>query len=553
MTRRTALLTLTLLATLAMGRSLGNGWVQDDAPLILNNARVHEVRGLWSGFTEAYWPPPSPGGLYRPLARTTATALWLASAGALWVFRVAGLLLYVAAVLAVWALARELLTPAQAWIAAALFAVHPVHTEAVAIAVDQGEVVVALAAALSVIAWLRWRRGELGTGTTFTILGAAYVLALGFKENALILPGLLVAAEVVLPGTSLVTRRARWNGIGGLVLFGGAWWTVRAVVLGDLAGAAPAEGLRGVGFVERGLTMLGVVGEWARLLVWPAHLQGDYSPWEIAPFDQWRAEQTAGLLLCLAFGAAFVLAWRRHRGVAFALLWTALALAPVSNLVIPTGILLAERTLFLASVGVVIAAAALVPDAFWRDGRRYLAGSAVGLLLAAGTARSFHRMAVYRDLDSSVEALAHDAPKSWRTMMIVGIRRMETGHRAEGERLLASAHTAWPASPRPVQLLAFYHRLGGRCAEAIPFLEESLLMDPADQWTRLPYVACLLDLGRYADAATAARLGAGSTEQGLALAHAAVVADDALRLHAPVHSVRLPPVRGGLTLVGTAP
>jgi hypothetical protein len=78
-------------------------------------------------------------------------------------------------------------------------------------------------------------------------------------------------------------------------------------------------------------------------------------------------------------------------------------------------------------------------------------------------------------------------------------------------------------------------------------------MDPADQWTRLPYVACLLDLGRYADAATAARLGAGSTEQGLALAHAAVVADDALRAHAPVHSVRLPPVRGGLTLVGTAP
>ena len=553
MTQRVALLLLLLLATLAMGRSLRNGWIQDDPPLILNNPRVHEVSGLWSGFTEAYWPPPSQGGLYRPLARSSATTIWILSGGALWAFRLAGLLLYLVTVVAVWALARELLAPGQAWVAAALFAVHPVHTEAVGIAIDQGELVVALAAAVSVVAWLRWRRGELPDGATFGILGAAYFVALGFKENALILPALLVATELCIPTTGAIPPRRRWSIVGGLALFGALWWSIRAAVLGGLAGAAPAEGLRGVSFGGRALTMLGVVPEWARLFVWPAHLQGDYSPWEIAPFDQWRVEQTAGLVICIAFVGALALAWRKHRGVALALLWTALALAPVSNLVIPTGILLAERTLFLASVGAVIALAALVPESVWSGGRRQVAWGVLGLLLAAGIVKSFTRMATYRDLDASIEALAHDAPASWRTMMIVGIRRMETGHRDEGEQLLAAAHAAWPASPRPIQLLAFYHRLGGRCADAIPYLEESLKLDAADSWTRLPYVACLLDLGRYADAEAAARAGAGQDENGVALGHAAAVADSALRVGAAPHTVRLPPIRGGLTLVGTAP
>ncbi|HWA41386.1 MAG TPA: hypothetical protein VG712_07240, partial [Gemmatimonadales bacterium] len=414
MSRRVALLALILLAVVAMGRSLQNGWIQDDAPLILNNPAVHEASGLWSGFTEAYWPPPSTGGLYRPLARTTATFLWMGSGGALWVFRLAGLLLYIATVLAVWALARELLAPHQAWVAAALFAVHPVHTEAAAIAVDQGELVVTLCAALAVVVWLRWRRGELRAAPAYAALIAAYLTALGFKENGLIIPALLGAAEVSLRGPVIVTTRRRWSVLGALALVGAAWWSVRAAVLGGVAGAAPAEGLRGAGLPARALTMLGVVPEWARLLLWPAHLQGDYSPWEITPFAHWATEQTLGLLLVAAFATASVIAWRRHRGAAFGLAWVAIALAPVSNVIIPTGVLLAERTLFLASTGVVLVVAALIPERAWSGHRRPILAGAIGLLLVAGAARSVTRMGIYRDLDSSVEALGRDAPDSWR-------------------------------------------------------------------------------------------------------------------------------------------
>ena len=152
---------LALLALAAMGASLRNQWSQDEPPLIQNNPTVHQWSGLVSGFAGPYWAPPSTGGLYRPLARSAATLQWMLGGGRAWPFHLGDLLLYVALVLAVWGLARELLTPTQAWIAAALFAVHPVHVEAVALAVDQGELIAGIAATIGALLFLRWRRGLL--------------------------------------------------------------------------------------------------------------------------------------------------------------------------------------------------------------------------------------------------------------------------------------------------------------------------------------------------------------------------------------------------------
>jgi hypothetical protein len=103
--------------------------------------------------------------------------------------------------------------------------------------------------------------------------------------------------------------------------------------------------------------MLQVVPMWLRLLVWPAHLQADYAPGEIVPPNHISAPELVGaVLICAALG----LIWgcrRRAPAVSFGLAWCAIALLPVSNIV-PTGVVLAERTLFLPSVGFLIAAGA---------------------------------------------------------------------------------------------------------------------------------------------------------------------------------------------------
>ena len=66
-----------------------------------------------------------------------------------------------------------------------------------------------------------------------------------------------------------------------LVATGLVFLTVRSAVLDNVVGSFTAEGLQGLSAGQRALTMLGVVPEWARLFIWPAHLQADYSPQEI--------------------------------------------------------------------------------------------------------------------------------------------------------------------------------------------------------------------------------------------------------------------------------
>jgi hypothetical protein len=103
------------------------------------------------------------------------------------------------------------------------------------------------------------------------------------------------------------------------------------------------------------------------------------------------------------------MAWRRGRRVeAFGLGWIAIALSPVANLLFPTGILVAERTLYLPSVGLVLAAGS------WFErlpaSRAWLVAGAV--LLAAGV-RTVTRVPVWRTTNTAVLSMLEDSPRSY--------------------------------------------------------------------------------------------------------------------------------------------
>ena len=111
-----------------------------------------------------------------------------------------------------------------------------------------------------------------------------------------------------------------------------------------MAGCATMRGP--VAETGRTLTMLGVVPEWFRLLIWPHHLQADYSPQEILPAEHLSSPQLLGLVLLAIAVLLLVATWRRQPVVAFGVLWLGIGIGPVHNVLVPTGIVLAERTLF---------------------------------------------------------------------------------------------------------------------------------------------------------------------------------------------------------------
>ena len=551
---RVALLIVVALAVAAAAPFVLNQWVYDDAPRILYDHRVQEWSGLWRGFTETYWPPPSKSGLYRPLAMTSFTLQWMLGGGRVLLFRVMDLVCYVAAVVMAWRLARRLFAREAAFAAVALFAVTPLHTEVIAAAVDQGESLVAALLIAAALLWLDLLEGKRTSRSAGLLIAACYLAALGFKENALILPGLLTTMLLVVPWQE-AKRRGALRLLAAFSILGALWWGMRAGIAGDLAGAAAAEGLRGESATTRLVTMLGVVPRWARLFAWPSHLQSDYSPNEIDVSGTWGSSQTAGLLLLLAWGGVTAWALRRDRRLALGLLWLAIALFPVSNVLLPTGILLGERTLFLASVGVALILAALFAkgQGAWRTAgtpARGVVVAALGALLVAGWVRDLHRAPDWHDADSFVHAQLRDGPRSWRAHTAMGIWLFEHGADRDGEQELRTAISIWPHHARPYHLLADYYRGDGYCLPAMPLYAEGIAREPDRPRQRLSAVSCALWLGHYPEAAALARGGAPTDLDAEALRLAALTADSAAAAHAPVGTVRLAPTRDHATEIG---
>jgi tetratricopeptide (TPR) repeat protein len=539
-----------LLAIGASAPSLPNVFVQDDIPVVLKNADNHSVSAPWMAFTRPYWPKPFSPDLYRPLMSVGLAAQWVAGSGSPVVFRITSIILYAASAAAFFWLAALLLPVEAAWVAATLFAVHPVHVEAVAVAVNQGELIVGLAATLWVGAYiLARRRGDLSWRTRAGFV-LAYVVTCFFKENAVILPGLLLAAEMtVIPDARDI--RTRIASVRPLVLAlaaaGLAFLSVRSSVLDNVIGSFTAEGLQGLTAGQRLLTMLGVVPEWLRLLAWPAHLQADYSPQEINGAVQWGAAQTLGLAV-LAIALTGALAARRASPVVtLGILWIGIALFPVSNVLVPTGIVLAERTLYLASIGFLLVVGALLPLAFHAvSGARPLvrraAGAALIVLVLAGAVASARRQRTWANPFAQSAQLLIDAPLSYRSHHGAASLLWEGHQREASEIEYRRALTLFPRSFAVPRELADRLRLEARCKDAIPLYQQALRYAPDLNDVRSSFIACLMYEGRYAEARSQARIGLavdGGGSDSLNLRNFRAAAERALVEGAPAGTVRL--------------
>ena len=379
--------------------ALWNRFALDDVPIVVLNPLVAHPSGLWRAFAAPYWPPEFGGHMYRPLVIASFAIDRLVD-GAVW-YHAVNLLWHAGAAVAVAALARRWLDPAGALVAGLLFAVHPVHVEAVANLVGRAELMAAVFSVLTVYAAL--------AGKPAVWSAAAFALGLLSKENAAVAPALVVWAWMV--GLERPDRRRMLALVGSWVAVGVGYAVVRALVrhpFGGYTGIAPM--FVGQSWLTVRLTAIAALADVARLLVFPLTLRVDYSPNErtvvTSPLDLRFA---AGLACVLVWGGLLVVAWRRRRKVeAFGLGWIGVAFLPVANLLYATGFYVAERTQYLPSVGLVLAAtAALVRLAHHR------LRPVVAALCVLGAVRSALRVSVWRDDNAVTTSLLDDSPASY--------------------------------------------------------------------------------------------------------------------------------------------
>lgn len=509
------LLPAVTLAALALGSSatgLANGFAYDDVPVIRENPRVHTLADPVNFFVTSYWPRDHGGALYRPLTLLGFALEWAAGGGSPRVFHLVNLLLYLALGLAVCALARRILPAGPAWIAAAIFAVHPVHVEAVGNVVGQSELLVALYLSLGVLLYLRARRAaDLRARESVALFGLTLLAGLT-KESGLMLPALVAAAEVlVVDDPRPLRERARVLATTGLLL-GVALAIViamRRFALDALVGEYPAVALRGLGGHSRLLTMLGVAPEWFRLLLWPARLSAEYGPPELDAATGFGARQALGLLLLGLAAGAGLAARRRAPAVTLGIVWAAVALFPVSNLAVATGVLVAERTLMLPSVGLALACggAASAVRPLPREAR-LAALAALTLLLALGLARSAARQRVWRDTPTVLLQTLRDAPENFRAWKQYGMYLKDRGQLRAARAALEQSARMYQGDAGVYEELGLVRRRQDGCARAAPYFERALAIDPDRSTARGRLYLCLLEQGDTVRARAVAAEGA---------------------------------------------
>jgi hypothetical protein len=400
----------------------------DDLYIIVWNPLVHSVEGAWRAFGGPYWPPDLGGQMYRPLPLATFAVDWSVAHGRPVWFHAMNLLWHAGVSVIVAVFARRWVDWTAALAAGLVFAVHPVHVEAVANVIGLAELMAAAGVCLAVYAAV--------VRQDVLLSGVALLLGMLSKENAVVAPALIGWAWIVgLPARP--TRRRILAFVASWVIIAAAYLAVRGVVLHPYARLhAIAPVFVGESAFASRLTAIAALGDVLRLLLFPLTLRVDYSPAERTVVRSLLDGRLLIGLACLALWTGLlVMAWRRRRRVeAFGLGWIAIAFLPVSNLLFSSGVLLAERTLYLPSAGLALAAGAALARL---PAQRFRV--ALALLVVAGAIRSALRTPVWHDDFTVTQSILQDSPESYR-----GPARMAAlyqSHR-QPERALAALRIA---------------------------------------------------------------------------------------------------------------
>lgn len=410
--------------------SLRNDWALDDHPVIARNPAAHSPGAALAAAFSPYWPPEDglSAGLYRPLTVLSYGVDWAFSGGRPWWFHLVNVLLHGAVTGLVVLVAAAWLPPVGTLVAGLVFAVHPVHVEAVANVVGRAELLAAGWLLLAILAARRYRSAFHGSRRWWlglTVLAA--VAAQLSKEHgvvAIALLGLDHVLERSRPGQAPRPSAADlYLSVAAATI---AYLYLWQAVSGDFVAAAAVAPLRNLTTTQRLAAVLPVQLDVLRLLVWPWDLAPEYGPQTIPVRESWTWIAALGGAVTMAIMTLGVLVVRRAPAVSFGLLAAGLAYAPTSNLGFVSGVVLAERSLYLSVLAPAMVLGWLVASGGQRQLRLAAAGLSV-LLVVSYAVRTVTRVPFWRDTRTVVVEGFISHPESFAAHVRLARAREQTG------------------------------------------------------------------------------------------------------------------------------
>jgi hypothetical protein len=423
------LLAILAVAALTYLPALGAGFVWDDIPQIVGNRLTDSPRNLPALFRTDVWSTagvhvPDPP-YYRPLFLATFVLDRMVGGLSPAVHHGQSIAWHLAAVVAVYALARTLTSLESALVAAALFALHPVQSEAVvwvsARTCEMAAVFVAGAAAVLAPLDASWRRSASG----------ALLLLLGLlsKEEALFGTALVIALDFARHG-----RSGGWRRYAAMAVAIAIWAAMRH---GAGVGASRAFAPQRIADVLGSLP--DIVGIYGRLLVLPTPLTHGRRLFFLH-------ESTGATFLGVAvilIGSALCIA-RGGRVAGVCLAWAGVSLCS-SLLGIGATHQVGERYLYVPAIGIAIAVASAL-----RPSRLVVVLG--GVLALASVARIERRIPDYRSPVTFTASAVRDYP-SGATFGELALALRDAG---EIDMAMERFHEALASSPPSYEICEAY-------------------------------------------------------------------------------------------------
>ena len=469
------------------------GFLWDDDAYIINN----ELLTAANGWQRIWFSLDSPSQ-YFPFTYSTFRlehALWgLNTTGYHWV----NLLLHVGNALLVWAVLVRLKVPG-AWLAAAIFALHPVQVESVAWITERKNVLMGFFFLLTLLAWIAFADERTRRRWIFYCLALiCYVLALSAKATACTLPAALflilwLQKRPITMGRLIQIVPFIVLGVGmGLLA---VWWE-------RYHQGTNRDVFTFLGPIERILVASRAVWFYLSKLFWPSNLTFIYPRWNISPA---HVVDYIWLLAGVAAGVAIYFL-RRYvgRSVEVAAAFFVATLIPVLGFIMLFTFrytFVADHYQYLACIGpIALASAGIVTLSDRFTHYRAVIVSAALLVVASFGTLTWRQAATYSDIETLWRTTLARNPECWMAHTNIGIVFLQQGKIDE-----AIAHYRLALQMQPDSWDAEYN-LGtalvakGQVDDAILHCERAVGMRPTDPDAQVSLGNALFAKGRIDEA-----------------------------------------------------
>jgi protein O-mannosyl-transferase len=446
---------LALVVLAVYAPAVRNDFVWDDTALILRDPLIRSWQLIPEAFQHFLFTDATPSDFYRPIQRLTYLADYAA-----FVFKPAGyhftsILCHIGATLALLLLARELLRGWNieerkrrwlAFLATLVWAIHPVHTAAVAYISGRADPLAAMFGFLGLYCGIRAApRIRASRWLLLIATTGLFLLSALSKETGLILPILWLAI--------LLLRKAWQQILPAVVVL--VFVAVNYLSLRLPSEHIPAPRLRPPApLLVRPIILARAFAEYTGLILFPANLymDRDVESHPFGPSDAsvrgaaWRELQTLlGVILLAAAVYWLIRSWRQDPAIFGCLVLAALTYIPVSG-AFSLNANIAEHWLYLPTAFLFLAAAVAIS-------RFQMPRSAVVSVLAAWLvflgARTFFHTLDWKNQRTFLErtiAAGGDSPR-----MLINLASQELH---EGKLDAAKAHLEAALEKEPNQPLA---------------------------------------------------------------------------------------------------